>query len=908
MAGEEASSRGCQSPHRMSQAGKATNARTLLSLWMLYTSSNIIRCLVSCITTVLGYVIHTCDHDKLRRAHPIPKQLKAEWPCEQGDRDSWPPLTGMDNEVHDLVLGPFRDVVEKGRKALDNAREANAQPMQKAAQSLVSNGERALKKIEPVCKRQLDEFGANFVNALKENDEISAFSEQLKDMLWDLDDCVEADDFDGEVYAGLQALLRSSAIKIESLLVRMKLEQPRVEVDPSLLAYDMSRASIASGTSRASIASRISRAPSVMTQGRESEVPEVVSLLPDNAVIEAEEMPSEPVDNPWETKVSERLARNDTTEDDPNITEIATNIERRPRIIPTWESEAEPVSPMLLTDYQAVNRSLFSTLSRDQIQGVPASPDREGYQRGLVSTPLSPKYQLQLPPIPQHSLDLGLPEQPGLEVVQTAPDNAGLMPVVTERDQPGLIAVQQETARHPHRRRPPDNDCTIDLDSSFYQYKGFCDGAKEAILGDLGVKKVKKLGMGANTTIVAKCKKCMYELDWNLVEADLNRQGDANHNTAGVGFRLRLLTKSHLAAKRIDDQLYGCHFCVHSGRTCDETDATVFFTQAQLFAHLARHPRPLPRVPGLIVIEEAAEIPREFRNNYDLHFARPQVPSAMPITAAGQGSSTLWAMPRAVATDSTRQTHGVLRAPADRAMVLQFAKGARIIIDEFPARYNGEWAVGWADNVRAVFPLDCVRILPPDRSEVTIPQIATGAASSLTAVARWKRSPPKEREGKEESAGGGGGGGGGGAATPWLKFDKGEAITTISCKSQNPDNTHRELSEWLIRDAVPYPEHWCWSGCNAKGKWGIFPKAFMVPGRFGEAGNLGQQQPQQQQEESKSKAGGVFSRISNRRQSAAVAAAAAGGGSRRESYQSGSSGSGTILETPSKRSSRPSIY
>lgn len=27
-----------------------------------------------------------------------------------------------------------------------------------------------------------------------------------------------------------------------------------------------------------------------------------------------------------------------------------------------------------------------------------------------------------------------------------------------------------------------------------------------------------------------------------------------------------------------------------------------------------------------------------------------------------------------------------------------------------------------------------------------------------------------------------------------------------------------------------YPEHWCWSGTNAKGKWGIFPRAFIDMG------------------------------------------------------------------------------
>jgi hypothetical protein len=45
--------------------------------------------------------------------------------------------------------------------------------MLKAAQSLVKEGERALKRIEPLCRKHLDEYGSNFLDALKENGELS---------------------------------------------------------------------------------------------------------------------------------------------------------------------------------------------------------------------------------------------------------------------------------------------------------------------------------------------------------------------------------------------------------------------------------------------------------------------------------------------------------------------------------------------------------------------------------------------------------------------------------------------------------------------------------------------------------------------------------------------------------------
>lgn len=73
------------------------------------------------------------------------------------------------DDIHNLILSPFRDVVSKGNQALENAKEANSETMAKAAQSLVNYAERALKKIEPVCQGQLDEYQAVFVDALKEN-------------------------------------------------------------------------------------------------------------------------------------------------------------------------------------------------------------------------------------------------------------------------------------------------------------------------------------------------------------------------------------------------------------------------------------------------------------------------------------------------------------------------------------------------------------------------------------------------------------------------------------------------------------------------------------------------------------------------------------------------------------------
>jgi hypothetical protein len=78
----------------------------------------------------------------------------------------------MDDDIQNLVLSPFQEIVEKGKIALANATDAGlskSDEMPKAAQSLAREGERALKKIEPLCKKHWEEYSTNFVVALKEN-------------------------------------------------------------------------------------------------------------------------------------------------------------------------------------------------------------------------------------------------------------------------------------------------------------------------------------------------------------------------------------------------------------------------------------------------------------------------------------------------------------------------------------------------------------------------------------------------------------------------------------------------------------------------------------------------------------------------------------------------------------------
>lgn len=78
----------------------------------------------------------------------------------------------MADEVERLVVAAFKEIVEKANVAIQNAKGADedvSAPMLKAAQNLSKEGERALKRIEPLCRKNYDDYGHNFVDAVKEH-------------------------------------------------------------------------------------------------------------------------------------------------------------------------------------------------------------------------------------------------------------------------------------------------------------------------------------------------------------------------------------------------------------------------------------------------------------------------------------------------------------------------------------------------------------------------------------------------------------------------------------------------------------------------------------------------------------------------------------------------------------------
>ncbi|KAI1310581.1 hypothetical protein F5Y03DRAFT_22890 [Xylaria venustula] len=347
----------------------------------------------------------------------------------------------------------------------------------------------------------------------------------------------------------------------------------------------------------------------------------------------------------------------------------------------------------------------------------------------------------------------------------------------TPFDEP-QISVDIEKSATASYNPPRELDYTVTTPSSFDMFGGFCKGAKEAQQGRLGFERVKRHAGGFSTNLVAKCTHCLFELDWKNVEKDLNNDSSGNFSSSTVTFRLRFLQKTHLSIRHVDQQIYGCPFCIQQGHTTEESDATVFASHKQLFQHLARHLRPLPIVPGFAVIQGTA-IPPHLENNFDLYFPHPPLPSAMVGI-----KKELSSLPTAVATVKAEFSLLSTQLPPGLEQMHCLVVGAKIFGIEFPARYEGKWALGWHDNFHAAFETETVQLIMPPENQLQLLARTTNAS----AVARWEWNPT-DSDGR------------------WLKCKEGDIIHNIS---------------WIRLD------DWYWSGTTSKG-WGIFPSTHIDP-------------------------------------------------------------------------------
>ncbi|KAK7956951.1 uncharacterized protein PG986_006173 [Apiospora aurea] len=672
----------------------------------------------------------------------------------------------MADEVERLILGPFKEIVEKANLAIANAEGAEedvAASMLKAAQSLAKEGERALKRIEPLCAKNHEQYGTNFVDAVKEHgkyqcmpdreslcilnartlpDEIAQYRAEIEDLLWDFDDFLEADEFDADKFDDLQKTSRKAAPRLMDILKRMKLveqETPSLQ-SPAIPSFEnpfsISKNSIGPGEEPHVIVQPAAISPNDRSM---NEVEQQLSLMmrpqpvptggiqtPGSASdldrsnshrsgisTHSEPPPPPPSANPWQVGQPPPTFAPDSQMEDDSIPE------RRPVVSaddsPTLPAGVPAIPPRARQGHSRHqsqrSNGIYDSMQRDDgtapiflpeaAQPVSSPIDKESrYGNDTLKLPTSPQSQYEyhgnrppsyatvapryrherpmtarsdmstltalvppplgpLPPQPRsRSTSFRDQPQPSRVPEQQQPQQQQVEPGLERagtpgqrQDDPGIIPVETETHEEngPMPSRKPD--CQIGPHSSFYQLKGFCKGAEEAVGGGLGFRKIKR-PVGPTHSVC--------------------------HATASARSR-----------------------------------------------------------------------PPSYGHRHGDQKADPRHPAK----------------------------------PPDRNPVLEYAVGARIVGIEFPPRYEGKWAIGWHDGVRGAFESDTVKLEPPPRSEVRMQ-----GTSNMQAVARWKF----------RQTGGEGN---------WLKFNKGDVIENIG---------------WA------YTDHWCWSGTSSK-HWGIFPQTHIDP-------------------------------------------------------------------------------
>lgn len=83
-------------------------------------------------------------------------------------------------DIEELIIAPIREVVDRGKEAVANAESADdrdddaddtAKRMAKAGKALVREGERALKRLQPLWDDQVKKYGDAFRTAMDKNGE-----------------------------------------------------------------------------------------------------------------------------------------------------------------------------------------------------------------------------------------------------------------------------------------------------------------------------------------------------------------------------------------------------------------------------------------------------------------------------------------------------------------------------------------------------------------------------------------------------------------------------------------------------------------------------------------------------------------------------------------------------------------
>lgn len=362
--------------------------------------------------------------------------------------------------------------------------------------------------------------------------------------------------------------------------------------------------------------------------------------------------------------------------------------------------------------------------------------------------------------------------------------------------------------------QPREPDHALGPGSSLYAMGGFCPGAQtfRASAHQDGVRRVAGHVAGVSTA-TARCDRCSYGHAFAELDLDVNDKSPRATfaRPGGVLFRIRLLYKSHLASQRPQEAFYGCLFCAHTGTVPREGDATVFRNSDDLLRHLARHPQPLPEVPGLTVLYGKEVLVTDPRvGDFDMWLTEEQQQEPAPALLLTADDVAMARLPCATASRGHVQRYAEKKLSRPEGVgagaLLEFFAGARVVGVAFPRALGGKWCTGWHDGTWGYFPARTVELEMPPPGRLDAPPLRfqgpSASASAVSVVAQWRWDPAASIRDAAERG--------------WLSFDKGERITNVG---------------WPVLVGAGEGsggggrEAWCWSGTNAKGRFGAFPRS-----------------------------------------------------------------------------------
>jgi hypothetical protein len=136
----------------------------------------------------------------------------------------------MGIEAEELILSPFHEVVSRGKEAVASAEGAAGEDaelsrlMAKAGTAVVKEGERALKRLQPLWDSQVGLYGDAFKEKMSQDAAVEEKRLRLEHLLYDFEDYAEPDTFEPDRFTQLQAATKSLAIDLIDVIKKLRLD------------------------------------------------------------------------------------------------------------------------------------------------------------------------------------------------------------------------------------------------------------------------------------------------------------------------------------------------------------------------------------------------------------------------------------------------------------------------------------------------------------------------------------------------------------------------------------------------------------------------------------------------------------------------------------------------------------